>query len=679
MVLVRPGQRSLAAHGRGWALQAAAWLALGLLGARGAAWAQTGSAYVSSAQLASFVPRTQGARAAAFGSANADELCRQRQGVRPREAAVLYATWENPWAAAGGLLAVAKQIARPLTAASWLACRLSPRHGGLRDAERTPLEGEGLGFTTDFAGRSVPTRLLLRHDAGGAPWLLLDTPWAFFKAGGGAGGTNPYCYRSELPWEADGPQSKLLRDALFYCKAVPAMLTAALRTKPADLPPVGANGELGDILAAWQQATGGIVYHANDWQTASAALTLAEAQLHRVPAGDRPVVPQPLTTVLTLHNLFDHDLPADVLGQITGRAGAAHWPAIGPDGTPRAGTRRTVLARMLPLFGAPPSVVSEGYAHEIAEGDPLARVFGGHLDEVFRATGLTGIPNGNFMDAPPPFAPAAYAAARGGDFAPILAAKGARRAELASLLDPSDPQTIVDARAVGSLGRVKELPAEVPIFFFFGRFDAAQKGFDVITRAIEQLDRQGFEGRYVFAPAVDDRTDAFWKDLEGLAARVPGKVLIFPFRVAAGYLELMRGATAAVMASNYEPFGAATEPLLSGTPVVARHTGGLVDQVPATVGWTYREQAPGTTDEQVAAWRRILDAPTPADRMEVPLYRALVDGLAGAMAEAGRVYREQPDRYGERLAAGYDHAQAFGWSGPVAQYQKLYEAAARGH
>jgi len=678
MVVYPSAQGGAGSRGRERALLGAGWVLLSLLAASGAAWARSESAYVPVQELMWRTPRNGGAVEAAFGIGSASVLARLRQGVRPAQAAVLFASYENPWGGAGGLLAVAKQIWAPLAAASATAWRLSPLHAGLRGAAAAPVEGEGLGFTTAFAGRPVPTRLVLRLDRDGRPWHLLHTDWAFFKAGGGAGGTNPYSYRSELPWEADGPQSKLLRDALFFCQAVAALLTRALRVDPATLPDIGTNRLLAESLRALQGAAGGVVLHANDWQTAAAVLTLGEAQLHPRAAGEAPIIPRPLTQVLTLHNLFDHYLPAEVLAQVSGRCGPEHWPALGADGTPRAGTRETVLSRMLPLLPTPPSMVSVGYAQEIVEGDPLARVFGGHLREMLQVTGLTGIPNGNFMEAARPFPPAAEEAARRGEFAPILAAKRARRAELLALLDPSDPATIIDPRAVGGLDRPRALAPEVPIFFFFGRFDAAQKGFDVIARAIEQLERKGVDARYVFSPAVDDRNGVYWKDLEGLTARVPGKVLIFPFRMERGYLELMRGATAAVMASNYEPFGAATEPLLSGTPVVARLTGGLVDQVPDAVGWTYREAAPGTPDEQVAAWRRILDAPTPAQRMDEPLYRALVDALADAMTAAGRVYRDQPDRYGALLAAGHEHAQTFNWQRPVAAYQLLYSAAARG-
>ena len=44
-------------------------------------------------------------------------------------------------------------------------------------------------------------------------------------------------------------------------------------------------------------------------------------------------------------------------------------------------------------------------------------------------------------------------------------------------------------------------------------------------------------------------------------------------------MEAQAGATFAVMPSFYEPFGAATEAYLAGTPVIARATGGLTGQV----------------------------------------------------------------------------------------------------
>ena len=87
--------------------------------------------------------------------------------------------------------------------------------------------------------------------------------------------------------------------------------------------------------------------------------------------------------------------------------------------------------------------------------------------------------------------------------------------------------------------------------------------------------------------------------------------MIYPFRMEAGYQELMAGATYVVMPSLYEPFGAATEPYLAGTPVVARATGGLTDQVTdiaanpdRATGFLYREQIPASVDV-AENWQRI--------------------------------------------------------------------------
>ena len=129
--------------------------------------------------------------------------------------------------------------------------------------------------------------------------------------------------------------------------------------------------------------------------------------------------------------------------------------------------------------------------------------------------------------------------------------------------------------------------------------------------------------------------------------------MIFPFRMQQGYLESMAGATYCVMPSLHEPFGAATEPYLQGSPVVAHATGGLVQQVvdarqnPAeATGILYRPQEVGTAEQQGRQWRAVLDSPDPASRMHFPLYVSLVHGLAAALTEAVRIFQNDKQLYG---------------------------------
>ena len=67
-----------------------------------------------------------------------------------------------------------------------------------------------------------------------------------------------------------------------------------------------------------------------------------------------------------------------------------------------------------------------------------------------------------------------------------------------------------------------------------------------------------------------------------------------------GYFELQSGSTFGVMPSIYEPFGSAIEFLTRGTPVVARKTGGLVNQVTnGTNKLMYRESRTNYNKENI--------------------------------------------------------------------------------
>jgi glycogen synthase len=149
--------------------------------------------------------------------------------------------------------------------------------------------------------------------------------------------------------------------------------------------------------------------------------------------------------------------------------------------------------------------------------------------------------------------------------------------------------------------------------------------------------------------------------------------------MAQGYKEAMAGATYAVMPSLYEPFGGATEPYLAGTPVVARATGGLRQQVididanpQHGTGILYHEEISNGTGD----WAAIQAAPTPLERMRVPVYGAMVAALAAALTRAADIYRAEPNIYARMLARGFEQAESYSWDRTAAEYQRVYEMAA---
>jgi glycogen synthase len=150
------------------------------------------------------------------------------------------------------------------------------------------------------------------------------------------------------------------------------------------------------------------------------------------------------------------------------------------------------------------------------------------------------------------------------------------------------------------------------------------------------------------------------------------------------YFQVMAGATYCVMPSLHEPFGAATEPYLMGTPVVAHATGGLLQQVTdygrhpeQATGLLFRDNFAGSPREQGRQWRQIQLETNPAARMHSALYVSLVNGLAAALQQARDLYRDRPEDYGRMLSRLYDQARKFTWEKAAAEYSAIYDVASR--
>lgn len=444
------------------------------------------------------------------------------------------------------------------------------------------------------------------------------------------------------PYLTPGDPDQLLQDALFFCAAVPKALVAL--------------GHLENIFASLQ-----------DWQTACAALTLKR----------EPVITSVVCT-LTVHNPYDQPLSNAQLLQIYRRT------LDGP----------TVLTKMLPFIDGPICTVSENFALELTQ-DPLhTQVYAPHLQDFFRQRGIIGIDNGLF--APLDFPPAAIAAARLGDLEPLLAEKALRRAALVRELTAYQPP-----EAWGTLEGLAQF--EGPIFLFFGRDDPRQKGYDVAAAAIRQV--APGRAKYVFTPIPGNEGLRGLEFLKSLAEERPGEVQVFPFRMARGYMELQKGSTYMAMCSLYEPFGGATEGYAVGTPVVARATGGLIQQVAPYPGGSFsravrtragryhgREAAPSgflfrepdlPWDEQISGWQRIVecaygeDGDRVGDRVGTPLFDALVREATWALEEAIELYVNDPLAYGQMIASGFAMLTRFSWDRAVREYQRLYDQISR--
>ena len=428
---------------------------------------------------------------------------------------------------------------------------------------------------------------------------------------------------------------QLLQDALFFCRAVPEALAGLGYTQD-------------------------IVFYLQDWETAAIALTGKE----------NPKILS-ATYLLTLHNPYDKPLSQAALSKISKKR------LRGP----------TVLSKMISLLDGPLSTVSENFADELVK-DPLhTRVYAPHLQRAFKKRRIIGINNGLFgrMDFPQ----ATLEAAQQEDFSGIHQEKANRRRDLMVVMKEYQPR-----QAWGSLN-FKQFDG--PIFLLFGRDDPRQKGYDVAAAAIAKIPK-GL-AKYVFTPIPGDEGIKGLQFLKKLAKKRPGEVKVFPFRMKKGYLELQRGASFLVMCSLYEPFGGATEGYAVGTPVVARATGGLVQQVspypsPCLTpevknlalpyhgalgdpsGFLFRE--PGLKPKDIAAgWRKIVKCGywpggnRVSDREGTVLFDAMVDQAAQALSDAIDMYAQNQREYASMIYNGFKILDRFSWDLSVQGYQSL--------
>jgi glycogen synthase len=431
---------------------------------------------------------------------------------------------------------------------------------------------------------------------------------------------------------------QLLQDALFFCKAVPEALAG---------------------LGHQQN----LILYLQDWETASLALT----------AKENPKI-RSVTCVLTLHNSYDKTLSPEALAKIskTRLRGA------------------TVLSKMIPLLDGPLSTVSENFAAELVEDPIHSRVYAPHLQKFFKERQIIGINNGLFGNID--FPEKALEGAGQGDFNALRKEKANRRQELIAVLHDYHPK-----QAWGSL-EFKNF--EGPIFLFFGRDDPCQKGYDLAAAAISKIPLG--RAKFVFTPIPGEEGIEGLEFLRKLAKRRRGEVKVFPFRMKKGYLSLQKGASFLVMCSYYEPFGGATEGYAVGTPVVARATGGLVQQVSpypsrcltpevrrlaepfhdsfeAPSGFLFREPALKRTDV-VTGWRKIIDrgywpeGDRVADRQGTLLFDGMVDQAAQAMIDAIDVYVHNPGAYARMIFHGFQVLDRFSWDASVKAYQSLANA-----
>jgi glycogen synthase len=298
-----------------------------------------------------------------------------------------------------------------------------------------------------------------------------------------------------------------------------------------------------------------------------------------------------------------------------------------------------------------------------------------------------GIENGIFGDSVAPFSAGVHAQANAGNFERLRTRKATYKRRFVKAL-----QRVRDQRIIGKL-KIDAADSRTPIFYMAGRLDFMQKGFDVMFYAFERLGRG--KAKLFFCPSssAGSLPDGL-KFFKEFARKCPGDIEIWPFKIPRRLYDLfLKGSSFLLMPSLYEPFGSANEGLLSGTPIVARATGGLWLQVNSAskvpvpsfygdlglngnqkfpTGILFREEYP---DEEAAKeWRKLLSL-APEKRKEMPLFNALVDSAYGALKNAIEVYAK-PELYARTVLNGVNEVRKFSWERAAQKYQEVYDVAA---
>ena len=457
---------------------------------------------------------------------------------------------------------------------------------------------------------------------------------------------------------------KLTEDSLFFSIAVPIALTELCKE---------------GVIKAKE-----VILHLQDWETAAVAQAVRRARMS-------PAL-HSIKCVLTVHNPYDkplHQLNSPRVLDFTEHLGFEIYHSI--------------LEQVIPLLDAPVSTVSANFAHELRNEVLYTQIFCPHLQKAFKRKGLVGIDNGIFGAPTFPFSEKAFTQAQAGKFATLQAEKWAQRAQLATVMRDYQQQLAADGKTITWGGELDLADPNVPIFFILGRDDPRQKGFDVIVEAIHSLPRGA--GRYIFTVMPGDEGLLGLKFMQHLANERPGEVCVFPFRLEKTVFgALQQGSSFLVMGSLYEPFGAANEGYLAGMPVVARATGGLVQQIAphaacmdneeilslygrqlvkqyhptpdAPTGILFREQV--SFADEVEGWRGIVDCgywdQNPkgdriGDRKPILLFQEMVNSAAAALRLAISLYQDQP-HYAEMIFNGWNMLPKFQWRRSIEAYHE---------
>lgn len=564
----------------------------------------------------------------AFDKEERERLVSTRNQFRKNERTVLFLSFENRFAACGGLAAVTRYLPEQLALSGEQVFIISPlhrNHAAIKQAlDRGHIQADFEDFPVQ-TGDFVQKVSCYRDRSPNVTTLFIAVD-GFFQAR-----NDPYDYPDD---------NLLLMDSLLFAAVLPSVLKK-----------VGLTDHL--------------IIHANDWETALVAVSSKKA----VSWG----ILKHAYTILTLHNSFDSHLPENLALQYLG---------VRPLGA-------TVLQSSIPFMDSPLTTVSAAFACELRNDPIQSKLFAPHLQHGFSLNPPVGIENGLF-GAGSQVKEQKKILSLEQQLSALIKEKQQNRKKIDHFLlsPPGKP-------VYGTL-KLDRRRRGVPIFFMSGRLDLMQKGFDVIFHAFRRL--PAGKAKLVFTPSNPQNGNqehlSFFIDI---CEQCDGDITIWPFRLEEkAYHQCLSGSSFLIMPSFYEPFGAATEGFLHGTPVIARATGGLIGQVvsaqtiPLPVfygdfsrkssteakpnGILYREQ--GTFEDVSEQWKKILSLPVNY-RIEIPLYLSMVDAALEALQNAVAVYNNSVE-YAWLIKNGKDSLHRFNWARSVEKYRTVYDLAAEG-
>ena len=533
---------------------------------------------------------------------------------------VVFCSFENRFARSGGLATVITNILPSLKESNKIpnVILITPFYPNIMD--RKKLRSSNIQFNVPFAGSSVRAKLYeytwtYSDPARGKIREYYIEAKDFFDSRNKL--KDPYVY-SEKNRELNN--SILLLNALFYCKAVPVAMNA-----------------LG--------ITENIIFHLHEWQTAFISLTSKEAMLKGTLHS--------CATVQTMHNSYDSTVEWKELKKILTRPRKPSLSGI---------SEQSLSAYQigLQLVDAPLTTVSENFAEELTSDIIQTKHYAPHLQNILKANRTYGVNNGMFVDFSPEFPDK-----ENHSIDEIKNIKLKNRKALLKVLQSYKPKDRFGELTYRDKS-ITKLPDSVPIVIMSGRLDPIQKGYFVLLRAIEKFAIDTIKFILAPLPVNPSHLDYFYE----VACKCKGNVTVFPLRMKKGYRELQTGSTFGVMPSIYEPFGAAVEYMASGTVVIGRSTGGLVDQIDSTCGFLFKEDAVFYKPENIKSF--IDSGEIMQTRKTNAWAESMADNLYETLTKATSMYQNRPAQYYRLIQKGFKKTSKFNWEIAAKKYFQVY-------